>query len=279
MPAPSEAVRLAKRIASALLVALVSGAAMAQAELPTTGLRVLSAGSLRAALTDVARAFEAQRPGSSVTLVFGASGLLKDRLLGGERADVFTSANMEHPAALAQAGRAASPQAFASNRLCALAGPGFEGTTDTLVERLLDARVRVGTSTPKAEPAGDYTWQMLERIEARGRPGAFKLLTDKALQLTGGPSSPPPPNDRNVYGALMASGQADVFITYCTNAVVAQAEEPALRRIEVPAAVGVSASYGVTVMNGARADAGAFVAFLLGPAGQALLTRRGFSPP
>ena len=87
MPAPSEAVRLAKRIASALLVALVSGAAMAQAELPTTGLRVLSAGSVRAALTDVVRAFEAQRPGSSVTLDFGASGLLKDRLLGGERAE------------------------------------------------------------------------------------------------------------------------------------------------------------------------------------------------
>jgi molybdate transport system substrate-binding protein len=252
---------------------------MAQAEPPTTGLRVLSAGSLRAALTDVARTFEAQRPGSSVTLVFGASGLLKDRLLGGERADVFASANMEHPAALAQAGRAAAPQVFASNRLCALAGPGFQGTTATLVERLLDAKVRVGTSTPKADPAGDYTWQMFERIEALGRPGAFKVLTDKALQLTGGPTSPPPPADRNVYGALMASGLADVFITYCTNAVVAQAEEPALSRIEVPATVSVSASYGVTVMNGARSDAGPFVAFLLGPEGQALLARRGFSAP
>lgn len=266
-------------MAGALLGALVWGTAMAQAELPTTGLRVLSAGSLRAALTDLARAFEAQRPGSTVTLVFGASGLLKDRLLGGERADVFASANMEHPAALALAGRAAAPQAFASNRLCALAGPGFEGTTDTLVERLLDAKVRVGTSTPKADPAGDYTWQMFKRIEAQGRPGAFKALSNKALQLTGGPNSPPPTADRNVYGALMASGQADVFITYCTNAVVAQAEVPTLRRIEVPAAVSVSASYGVTVMNGAGLDAGPFVAFLLGPAGQALLARRGFSAP
>jgi ABC-type molybdate transport system substrate-binding protein len=34
-------------------------------------------------------------------LTFGASGLLKDRIQAGERADVFASANMEHPQALA----------------------------------------------------------------------------------------------------------------------------------------------------------------------------------
>ena len=33
-------------------------------------------------------------------------------------------------------------------------------------------------------------------------------LAAKALQLTGGPTSPPPPADRNVYGVLVASGQA-----------------------------------------------------------------------
>ena len=48
---------------------------------------------------------------------------------------------------------------------------------------------------------------------------------------------PPPPADRNVYGALMAAGAADVFITYCTNVVIAQREEPALKRIDVPAEV------------------------------------------
>jgi molybdate transport system substrate-binding protein len=214
-----------------------------------------------------------------VQLGFGASGLLKDRLLGGEPAHVFASANMDHPQALAAAGRATAPQAFASNRLCALAGPGFDATPATLVERLLDPAVRVGTSTPKADPAGDYTWAMFERIEQQGRPGAFKTLSEKALQLTGGPASPPPPADRNVYGVLMEAGRADVFITYCTNAVIAQREVPALRRIDVPEAVNVPARYGVTLLNDAPEAAQAFVRFLLGPAGQGVLARHGFAAP
>jgi molybdate transport system substrate-binding protein len=139
--------------------------------------------------------------------------------------------------------------------------------------------VRVGMSTPKADPSGDYTWTMFERIEQRGRAGAFLTLSRKALQLTGGPNAPPPPAGRNVYGALMADGQADLFVTYCTNAVVAMREVPTLRRIEVPADINVSASYGVTVMNGAGDAARRFVRFLLSPPGQAVLARHGFAPP
>jgi ABC-type molybdate transport system substrate-binding protein len=241
--------------------------------------KVLAAGSLRAALTDVARAFEAGTPGAKVELGFGASGLLKDRLVGGERADVFASANMEHPQALASAAKAEPPKAFARNTLCALGAAGFRATPETLVDRLLDPAVRVGTSTPKADPAGDYAFAMFERIEKSGRAGAQKILADKALQLTGGPNSPPPPKDRNVYGALMAAQAADVFITYCTNVVIAQREEPALVRIEVPEAVNVSASYGVTLLHGAPEAAQQFVKFLLSPAGQGVLARHGFAAP
>ena len=264
-----------KRLVVMAAALAMSGLAAAQG----SEIKVLAAGSLRAALTDVVRAWEAASPGRKVVLGFGASGLLKDRLVGGERADVFASANMEHPQALAAAGKAAPPQAFASNRLCALGSPRFEATPDTLVARLLDPAVRVGTSTPQADPAGDYTWMMFERIEKSGRAGAFKTLSEKALQLTGGPNSPPPPADRNVYGALMAAGAADVFITYCTNAVIAQREEPALKRIDVPAEVNVSASYGVTVLPGAPEEAKQFVQFLLSAPGQSVLARHGFAAP
>ena len=87
---------------------------------------------------------------------------------------------------------------------------------------MLDPAVKLGTSTPKADPSGDYAFELFERVERSGarRPGG-PLLADKALQLTGGPNSPPPPAGRNVYGMLVATGQADVFLTYCTNAVVA----------------------------------------------------------
>lgn len=264
------------RRAFVLSGALVMSMASVAQEAP---LKVLAAGSLRAALTDAARAFEAAAPGRKVELGFGASGLLKDRLIGGERADVFASANMEHPQALAAAGKAAAPQAFARNKLCALATPGFAATPQTLIDRLLDPTIRVGTSTPKADPAGDYAFAMFERIERSGRAGANKVLSEKALQLTGGPNSPPPPKDRNVYGALVAANAADVFITYCTNVVIAQREESALRRIEIPDAVNVSASYGVTVLDGAPEAATQFVQFLLSAAGQGVLAKHGFAAP
>jgi len=144
---------------------------------------------------------------------------------------------------------------------------------------MLDPAVRLGTSTPKADPAGDYAWVMFERIEQRGRPGAFATLSGKALQLTGGPNSPPPPADRNVYGAVMAAGQADIFITYCTGTVVAVREVPTLRSVDIPADVTVGASYGVALLSGASAEAGRFVTFLLSPAGQAVLMRHGFASP
>ena len=84
---------------------------------------------------------------------------------------------------------------------------------------------------------------------------------------------------RSVYGALLESGQADVFITYCTNAVVAVAEEPSLRALLVPAAINVTADYGLAVRQQLPAAAQAFADFLLSATGQAILQRHGFQRP
>ena len=260
------------------LLATLAATGTAPAQTPTTEVRVLAAGSLRAAMTDSAAAFEAAQPGVKVRLGFGASGLLKDRIAAGEAADVFASANMSHPEALAAAGKGGPVQRFARNAMCALARPGLALTPETLVPTLLDPAVRLGTSTPKADPAGDYAWLVFDRIEQAGHAGAAKALAAKALQLAGGPNSPPPPADRSLYGVLMAQGAADVFLTYCTNAVVAAREQPGLQVLPLPSAIDVSASYGITAMAGAPEAARRFVDFLLAPAGQAVLARHGFAP-
>jgi len=88
-------------------------------------------------------------------------------------------------------------------------------------------------------------------------------LEGRGVVESHGSASPQPPADRNVYGVLVASAQADVFITYCTNAVVAIAEQPQLRSTPIPPAINVGADYGLTVRNGAPAQAQAFAAFLL----------------
>ena len=261
-----------------MALALGLSAVAVRADEPPAPLRIYAAGSLRAALTEAGRAFEGTQPGQRVAFTFGASGLLKDRLLQGERADVFASANMAHPQALADAGLARPPQRFTRNALCALVAPSEPATTATLVARMLDPQVKLGTSTPKADPAGDYAFELFDRIEQAGTPGANAALSAKALQLTGGPLSPPPPADRSVYAELVHGGQADIFIAYCTAAVVAVRERPALRRVDVPSGLNVSADYGATVLRGAAPAAESWMQFLLGEAGQAILARHGFSP-
>ncbi len=243
-------------------------------------LAVFAAGSLRGALKVVAQGFE-QAHGTEVRMTFGASGLLKDRIIAGESPQVFASANMEHPQALASAGKATVVSPFARNALCALAAPQFDLRGKPLAERLLDADVGVGTSTPKADPSGDYAFRMFELIESTGAagPGAAATLKGKALQLTGGADSPRPPAGRNAYGHLVATGQADVFITYCTNATLARREEPRLRVLPVPEAIKVSACYGLALLDGPHGPAPAYARYLLGPQGQAILASFGFSPP
>jgi ABC-type molybdate transport system substrate-binding protein len=77
----------------------------------------------------------------------------------------------------------------------------------------------------------------------------------------------------------MEQRQADVFLTYCTNAVSAQVEVPSLRVVPLPAALQVGAAYGLTVRADAPAQAKAFAQSLTEPAAQAVLQRLGFGRP
>jgi ABC-type molybdate transport system substrate-binding protein len=264
-----------------LLLAAVLGMSAVAAHAQT--LTVHAAGSLRGALTELARAFEAQQPGTHVVLVFGASGLLKERLLAGEASDVFASANMAHPQALAAAGKADAVQRFTRNAMCVLAHPSVAPTSEGLAAALLHPALRVGTSTPGADPSGDYAFELFDRIERSGAgpAGSAAALKAKALQLTGGPQSPPPPAGRNVYGMLVAERQADLFVTYCTNATLALREQPSLKTVAVPAAWGVAADYGIAALRSGDAPREAlgrrFVEFVLAPDAQALLARHGFA--
>lgn len=248
----------------ALLVSgLISMSAHAQ-----EAVKLHAAGSLRAALNEVIANYKESR----VEPVYGASGLLRDRIAKGEPAEVFASANMEHPQSLAKDGKAGPVRLFARNQLCALAASHVKVETASLLERMLDPAVKLGTSTPKADPSGDYAFELFRKS------GHYEVLSKKALQLTGGPSSPPPPKDRNVYGMLVAEGKADLFLTYCTNALAAQQEVPALRVVQIPAPLAVGADYGLTVLKGSRPQAENFARFVLSQSGQAILAKHGFGP-
>lgn len=255
----------------ALAVGALSLAAFtAQAEPP----RVVAAGSLKGAFTELGAAFEGKE-GVPVRFEFAPSGLLRDRLLKGESADVFASANMEHPQAVHDKGIGSPVRRFARNSLCALASPKLAVNADTLVDRLLDPSVKVGTATPKADPSGDYAFELFARVGNRV-PGARERLIAKALTLTGGPNSPPPPKDRSQYGQIVEEGSADIFLTYCTNALQARKEVLSLHIVKVPEDINVGADYGMTVLG--KSESGSrFADFVLSKAGQSILGKHGFS--
>jgi molybdate transport system substrate-binding protein len=129
-----------------------------------------AAGSLRDALTDVAKAFEA-KTGGQVEAKFGPSGTLKDEIAAGAKAQVFASANMEHPQALHDAGKSGPVVRFARNKMCALAHPLLKIDSTNLLERMLDPAVKLGVSTPRADPSGDYAIEIFRKA-GMIKPGA-----------------------------------------------------------------------------------------------------------
>jgi molybdate transport system substrate-binding protein len=236
-----------------------------------------AAGSLRTALTEVTGAFEAAS-GQRVQAKYGPSGTLKDEIAGGAHAEVFASANMEHPQALAMAGKSGPIVLFARNRLCALVRPGLAVESATILDRMLDPSVKLGTSTPRADPSGDYAWEVFRKAD-RLRPGAFAALDAKALRLAGGANAPVAPPGRTIYGALVAEGKADIFLTYCTNAREAQTQNPGQQVVPLPAELAVGADYGLTVAGGASPQAYKFAIFVLSVDGQRILAKHGFAAP
>ncbi|SFB75362.1 molybdenum ABC transporter, molybdate-binding protein [Polaromonas sp. OV174] len=265
-------------LAVSMMALLAGGPAMVKAQTPVVApLQVYAAGSLREPLTEIARLYEAAT-GSRAELVFGASGLLRERIEKGEPAQVFASADTQHPETLAsKSPQWQKPTLFVRNRLCALTAPDETATPASLLERMLNPAVRLGTSTPKADPSGDYAWELFRRAESV-QPGAYAALDAKALKLTGSPAAPQPPAGRGTYEWLMSEGRADILLTYCTNAISARKTLPRLKVVELPPALQVSAAYGLTARSG-DAAATQFAQYLLSPPAQAVFVRLGFASP
>jgi len=264
------------RLAAAGLAALVTSIPALHAEEGVV--RLHAAGSLRPALTELGQAFT-KAHGTRVEAQFGASGLLRERLERGEAGDVYASADMGNPLALAQAGRAGPVVLFARNRLCAIVRPGLQVTPSTVLAAMLAPGTKLGTSTPQNDPAGDYAWQVFAKADAV-QPGARHMLEAKALKLTGALDSPRAPGGRSVYAWHVLEGRADLFLAYCTAGREAAAEAPGLTVIELPPELAVGADYGLTVLRTANTQAAiSFVLYLLSAEGQAILARYGFDAP
>ncbi|MFS8054086.1 molybdate ABC transporter substrate-binding protein [Rhizobium sp. BR 317] len=240
----------------------------------TEPVRVLSAGSMRHAFPAVVSAFE-QVTGIAVSLTLGPAGLLRGRIEAGEAFDLFASANMAHPRRLASIGIAEDAVCFARNRLCMLARADLGLTTENFLTVLSDPSVKIGTSTPGDDPAGDYAFEVFDRIEAR-HPGRGEAMKSRARQLVGGRNSSPTPPGKGS-GYLITDGEADLMISYYSNARLLEAD-PAFSVVDIPGEFLPLIEYGVAVRKNAGTGARRLRDFLLSPRGQEILQETGFSP-
>jgi molybdate transport system substrate-binding protein len=259
------------------LAAILLGATVSL--LPRPGeaqpLRIYAAGSLTAAFTEMMKAFPA--PADSVAApVFGPSGLLRQRIEYGEPADILASADMNQPRALAQERAGRLVVMFTRNRLCALGRSSVGMTPGNLLDRLLDPAVRLATSSPGADPGGDYAWAVFARADGV-HPGARAILEAKALKLVGGPNTPPlVPGHGAVQGVFLAN-RADVMLGYCSGSEQVMQEIPGLINVALPPALTVGPAYGLIVLSD-HLLATRFALFIMSEDGQKILRRHGFDP-
>ena len=151
--------------------------------------------------------------------------------------------------------------------------PGLAVGGENLLDRLLDPNIKVAISTPKADPSGDYAIEVFRKAGLI-KPGVQVALEEKALQLVGSASSAKPPAGRTTYGWHVAEGHADIFLTYCTNAVAVQKENPGQQIVALSASLAVGADYGLTVISGAPPAAQRLADFIMC---QMILTDHGFA--
>jgi molybdate transport system substrate-binding protein len=254
-----------------LLLAALAGCAAPSAA-PTTApaaiLTVFAAASLTESFGELGQQFEAQHPGVTVVFNFAGSQQLAQQLAQGAPADVFASANSRQMQAAVDAGRVAadSPQTFVRNRLVVVT-PADNPAGLASFGDLAQPGLKLVLAAPEV-PVGQYAQEVLQRAAEDPAWGAgfVSAVTQNIVSY-----------EENVRAVLskVALGEADAGIVYATDAASAA---DTVRPLPIPDTLNLFASYPLapvadSVQAGLAAD---FVALVLSPEGQAVLTRFGF---
>lgn len=253
---------------------VIAGLLLAGPVIAAEPVRIYAAGSLGTVLPELIAA--SGLPADAVAPpVFGPAGVLGGRLRDGEAADLFASADLAQPRAVAEK-RGGLVVPFARNRMC-LVAPGRLGiTVDNMLDQMLSPGLRLAASTPGADPGGDYARAVFKRADAI-HPGAETALTSKALLLLGGPGSMTPQPGHSPAATIFLGDHADALLYYCSGTAAAAKEVPGLVSLSVPNALEVGPVYGLAVLSN-RPEAARLALFMLSDRGQAILAQGGLLP-
>lgn len=220
-------------------------------------LTVFAAASLKSSFTELADAFEAQHPGTEVTVSFAGSSDLATQISQGAPADVFASADTTNMAKLGDAGLlAGESRTFATNTLAIAVPPGNPAGISSFAD-LTRAGTRLVTCARQV-PCGAAAATVAER------QGAVLNPVSEENSVT------------DVLGKVI-SGEADAGLVYVTDV---RSAGDKVKNIPFPEAAEAVNSYPVAALAGSRnsAAAGAFLDLVASPDGQQVLARAGFGP-
>ena len=219
---------------------------------------VFAAASLTDSFNAVGEAFTAANPDAKATFSYDASSALVQQITRGAPADLFASADTANMDKLTAASlNGTQPVIFATTLLRIIVAPGNpKGITG--VADLVTPDLKVVLCAPEV-PCGKYAKQILD---------------------TAGVAVTPVSLEQNVKGVVtkVTSGEADAGIVYVTDVTAAGSKAEG---VDIPADINVVAQYpiaSVKTSNHPEADQ-AFIDFLLGADGQAIMAKYGFGSP
>jgi molybdate transport system substrate-binding protein len=218
---------------------------------------VFAAASLKTSFTHIAERFEAQHPGTTVTLSFAGSADLAAQISQGAPADVFASADTRNMAKLQEAGLVdGEPRDFATNTLAIAVPPG--------------------------NPAGITSFADLSRSGTRLVACARQVPCGAAAAAVAehtGTTISPVSEENSVTDVLgkVISGEADAGLVYVTDVRSAGGR---VDSVPFPEAAGAVNAYPAAALAGGgnKGAAEEFLDFVTGPEGQEILAAAGFGP-
>lgn len=252
-----------------LLSAVLSGCTATRGNSASSGgkaaLRVMAAASLTEPLNEIAHEYEIQNPDVQLELNFANTQALVSQIEQGVGADVFLSANKKYMDEMQHKGYVGDYAMFVTNKLVAAV---YREADISSLEDLAKPGIKLAV-TDETAPIGEYTMEMLGKIEASGKfsagyKGKF-LANVRSREM-----------DVKALVSKIQLGEVDAGIVYGTD--VASGSQ-SIKTVEIPPEYNCVAQVPVAVLNGSgqQEEAEAFVAYLLSDAGITIMEKYGFN--
>lgn len=234
-----------------------STASPASSSAATASITVFAAASLTGTFTQIGKQFEAAHPGDKVTFSFGPSSGLATQITNGAPADVFASAAPANMDQVVTAGDASNPQDFAKN-IMEVAVPPSNPANVKSVNNLAKKSVKVALCQPQV-PCGVVAAEVFKNAGITVKPVTLEADVKSVL-------------------AQVELNEVDAGMVYVTDV---QAAGPKVKGVKIPADDNASTLYPIATISKSShlSVAQAFVAYVLSPAGEQVLSAAGFEKP